>query len=278
MKSEKEIKAMITLLDDPDDEIREQVENHLVLLGETVIPHLEEANDGKLDPEFHLKIEVLKHRINFNTVKDKMKSWNQSGCKDLLEGMWLICKYEHPELDIQVLRDKIAEIYCAVFLELNENLTALEQIKVLNFIFFNVFKFTGNTTQFYKPENYLLNKVMDEKKGNPISLCIIYMLVAKTLKLPVYGVNLPNLFVLTYKKDDLQFYINVFNKGVVFTRKEIEEYLQQLNVPSKPEYFEPCDYSIIIERVIKNLIIAYEKKGEEDKMKDMEELLKCVRR
>ena len=267
---------MISLVGDPDNEIRHQIENHLILLGETIIPHLDEANDAKFDPEFHLKIEFLKQRINFNATKVKIQEWEEGGCKDLLEGMWLICKYEYPETDLQYLREKIAEIYCAVFLEFNDQLTALEQIKVLNFVFFNVFKFSGNTAQFYKPENYMLNKVLEEKKGNPISLCIIYMLVAKTLKLPVYGVNLPNLFVLTYKKDDLQFYINVFNKGVVFAKKDIEQYLQQLKMTAKPEFFEPCDYQIILKRVLRNLIVAYEKKGDEERKTDMEEILKCL--
>ena len=65
----------------------------------------------------------------------------------------------------------------------------------------------------------MINAVLESKKGNPISMCVVYMLIAQKLKLPVYGVNLPSLFVLTYKKGDEQFYINAFNKGLNFFKK-----------------------------------------------------------
>ncbi len=60
----------------------------------------------------------------------------------------------------------------------------------------------------------MLHLVLENKRGNPLTLCVIYLLIATKLDLPVYGVNLPNLFILTYKHPVVdQFYINVYNKG-----------------------------------------------------------------
>ncbi len=64
----------------------------------------------------------------------------------------------------------------------------------------------------------MINQVLESKKGNPISLAAVYMLIAQKLKLPIFGVNLPNLFVLIYKSEELNFYINVFNRGVIFSK------------------------------------------------------------
>ena len=119
----------------------------------------------------------------------------------------------------------------------------------------------------------MLSTVLDTKKGNPISLCAIYMLVAKKLGLPIYGVNLPNLFVLTYKTDELTFYVNAFNKGLVFSRKDIHNYLNHLKIEPKEEYFEPTDNLQIIMRSLRNLGNSFDKLGEAEKVDEIKEML-----
>jgi regulator of sirC expression with transglutaminase-like and TPR domain len=93
------------------------------------------------------------------------------------------------------------------------------------------------------------------------------MWISQKLGMPVYGVNLPNLFVLTYKKDELQFYINVFNKGLIFNKTDIDNYIAQLNLEQNEIYYQPCSNLEIVRRVLRNLILAYEKAGD-DSYKD----------
>jgi regulator of sirC expression with transglutaminase-like and TPR domain len=115
--------------------------------------------------------------------------------------------------------------------------------------------------------------VLESKKGNPISLCSIYLLVAKKLGLPIYGVNLPNLFVLIYTQEDSSFYINAFNKGVIFSREDIQNFLEQLKIDPQPAFFDPCSNLAIVLRFLKNLSTAFEKLGETDKVDEVQELL-----
>jgi regulator of sirC expression with transglutaminase-like and TPR domain len=121
--------------------------------------------------------------------------------------------------------------------------------------------------------NSFLNVVLESKKGNPISLCVIYMWIAQKLGYPIYGVNLPNLFVLTYKQKEIQFYINVFNKGLIFNRVDIDNYLAQLNLTPNDIYYNPCSNLEIIRRVLRNLIMAYEKSGDEDYKAELTDLI-----
>ena len=122
----------------------------------------------------------------------------------------------------------------------------------------------------------MLNVVLESKKGNPISLCVIYMLVARKLGIPLYGVNLPNLFVLTYKSEQLQFYINVFNRGLVFTRNDIDNYIAQLNLAPSDIFYQPCNNLEIVKRVLRNMILAFEKMGDDDRIRETEMLLKVI--
>jgi regulator of sirC expression with transglutaminase-like and TPR domain len=140
-------------------------------------------------------------------------------------------------------------------------------------VFFDKFNFKPNTRDYYSPANSMINQVLETKRGNPISMCSIYLIVAQKLKLPVYGVNLPNLFVLTYKFKTYQFYINIFNRGVMFSRKDIENHIKQMNIPPNDIFFNPCSNEEIVKRTLRNLIYAYKKAAENNKYEDIRRLL-----
>jgi regulator of sirC expression with transglutaminase-like and TPR domain len=101
------------------------------------------------------------------------------------------------------------------------------------------------------------------------------MLVAQRLDLPVFGVNLPNLFVLTYQLADqpLSFYINCYNRGVVLSRADIEHYVGQLGITSQDSFYEPCSNLDIVCRAMRNLQVSFEKLQELGKAEEVGQLL-----
>jgi regulator of sirC expression with transglutaminase-like and TPR domain len=102
------------------------------------------------------------------------------------------------------------------------------------------------------------------------------MLVAQRLKMPVYGVNLPNLFIVTYKDDKHQFYVNAFNKGLIFSKQDIENYIHELHLAPQDSFFEPCSSLEIVRRVFRNLIMSFDKMGEHEKAEEVKELLLLI--
>lgn len=276
--SNKELKALVSLLDDTDTEVVQHVENKIMSLGTHIIPYLEFEWESSFNPVLQKRIEELVHTLQFELLKEKLTDWKDRGAEDLLEGMWLINTYQYPDLEYDDLKKELEQIYYEAWLEFKAEIHPVDQVKILNSVLFGKLKFGANTKNFHSPGNSMLSVVLQTKKGNPISLCVIYILVAQKLKLPVYGVNLPNLFVLTYKQDDNQFYINAFNRGLVFTRKEVDEYIGNLNLSPNDMYYEPCDNIDIVSRVLRNLINAHEKLGHTDKTEELDELLKLLSR
>jgi len=114
------------------------------------------------------------------------------------------------------------------------------------------------------------------KKGNPISLCVIYMLLAKRLGLPVSGVNLPSLFIITYKTPQIQFYINIFNRGLIFSKVDISNYIKQMQLKPQDSFFQPCTNLDIVTRVLRNLIVSFEKVSDLERAKEVESILKAI--
>ncbi len=283
--SEKEVAALISLLDDPDDGVFQSVRGRLQGLGAPVVPFLERAWENSFDSVLQQRLEELIHQIQFEQLSTRLGAWFADGGQDLLEGVLLVNRYQYPDLDEEKMRDQLNALRNSIWLEINPNLTALELIRVFNHMLFEVHGFQGNTTNYHAPQNSWLNHLLESKKGNPLMLSILYLWLARQLDVPVYGINLPEHFVLAYMQEQpegateemprqILFYINPFSKGTVFSRKEIDAFIQQLKLPYDPAYYEPCSYADMVRRLIRNLILSFDKLGYKDKSEELKMLLK----
>ncbi len=274
--SEKELKALVSLLDDQDDQIVTQVVDKIRSLGKEAIPFLEQEWEGNFNPLVQRRIEELIHDLQYELLKFRIEEWYVSKDQDLLTGLWLIATYQYPDLEIEKLKQELEQIYYEAWLEFKPDLYPFDQVKVLNGVLFNKLKFGANTKNFHSPGNSMINIVLETHKGNPITLCIIYLLVAQKLKMPVSGVNLPNLFIVTYKDEKNQFYINAFNKGLIFSKQDIENYIHELRLTPQDSFFQPCSNLEIVRRVFRNLIMSFDKMGEHEKAEEVKELLLLI--
>ena len=295
--TENEISAMIMLLDDNDKEVVQQVESHLVSFGEVAIPYLETRWNDDFSLVQQQKLEQIIHQIQFDALKRDLESWRLSEQQDLFEGIMLLNRFQYPNLNIQEVKNKIEKIRLDAWLELHYELTALEKIRILNHVFYDLHGFKGNTQVYHSPDNSFVNKVLDKKEGNPISLAVLYSIVAQKLGIPVFGINLPQHFILAYLYDKelngtdlmqknilikenklhkVMFYINPFNKGLIFTRQNVEDFVNQLKLIHDDSFYLPCNNVEILKRVLRNLTAAYKSKNQEDKMAELEVLMRVL--
>lgn len=286
--SREEIQALIQLLDDPSAEVHQAVTQNLLDQGASILPELEAAWEESPDQAYQEKVIGIMQEIQTQSTHLEMKRWIAKEQYDLLKGVYLLARYQYPDLTLSDVEDPLDKIIKDVWLELNNNLTALEKVRILNHIIFDVHGFSKNAKNFYSPRNSFINQVLETKKGNPISLSVVYSVIAQRLGLPIYGVNLPKNFILAYRdelpsgetydefSEDILFYINPFNRGAVLGMKEIEYFLKQQDIEAKRAYFLPCSNPETIMRMLHNLINAYKKLGYEEKVDQFEEVLKVV--
>jgi regulator of sirC expression with transglutaminase-like and TPR domain len=291
MEANATIQALVRLIDDPDELVYQQVRDELLKFGSEVLPVLEQSWEqdyyGLL---FQDRIENLIHDIQFESVKAQLKTWLQAPDKDLLSGAIIIAKYQYPGLDAALLNERIQAIRRDIWLELNDHQTAFEQVKIFNRIFFGMHRFRGEGQNYHTPANSYINTVLESRKGNPLSLCLIYSVIAQSLDLPIYGVNLPNHFVLAYmdskhsafglkqEEDDygVLFYINAFSKGSIFDAAEIKSFIQGIHLQPDRSFFEPCSNSAILKRMLSNLIHAFQQVGAVQKVAELQELRNMI--
>jgi regulator of sirC expression with transglutaminase-like and TPR domain len=283
-----ELIALISLLDEPNNSTFDKIKDKILYYGIDAIPFLEDAWDNSFDNHLQSRIEEVIHSIQILNLKNKLTEWKENERFDLMKGFYLVSKYQYPDLDYHTMKEKVEKIEKEIWLELNSNLTALEKIKVINHILFDVNRFSGNKVNIDAPQNLFLNNLLETRKGNHLSLGVLYIVLSQKLGIPVYGVDLPQHFILAYidniheeniiaeNEDEVLFYINPFNKGAVFTQREIELFIKHLKLKSDTRYFKPCDNISIIRRMFDNIIYSYKKLGYLDKVdevKDIQEVL-----
>lgn len=274
MIKESELKALVTLLEDEDEEVVSHVEQKLMEIGTQVIPLLEHEWEINFNPLIQRRIEDLIHTLQFELVQERLIDWKENRQNDLLEGMWLVATFQYPDLDLEELRQEIHDLYIEVWREFKDDMVPFDQIRTMNSVLFDKIKFRANTRNFHSPANSMINAVLESKKGNPISLCTVYLLIAQKMSLPIFGVNLPNLFILTFKNDVAEFYINCFSKGLIFTKDDIDNYLDHLNITKRELFYEPCEHLDIILRSLRNLVVSFEKLGDYHKSDEVKTILK----
>ena len=281
-----ELQALISMLDEPSEVNYDSIKQKIVSYGKDAIPLLEDAWMKSSREKDIGRIEKLIEEIRFNDVYFALENWAKFHYDDLIEAFFILTRFQYPDFEEDKYRGLFERLKKDMWLEINENLTALEKVKVLNHIFYEVYRFRGQFPQQTKVSDYFLNNLMDNFKGSAIALGILYISLAQKLNIPIFGVDLHQHFVLAYmddtqpvkppeayKDNEVLFYIAIVNKGSVFTKNEIEHYIKKANISSQPHYFLPCNNPTIIERMLNEIIYIYRMEDNDEKAEMVIKLL-----
>lgn len=297
MIGDSEIQAILYLLDDPDEDVANAVEEKLYNEGSSIIPILEEYWTGNADPLRAYRIENIIRSIQTRELKQDFQNWIESPDRDLLQACILVARIQYPGLNRDAIYAHIEKVRLDVWMAMYSAGNPIDRVQILNHILFERYGLKGNQESYHAPDNSFINRVIETRSGNPISLCNIYAIIAQRLGLPVFGVNLPQHFVLAWCEDSnpgsqvsfqaklglkpsdfgkVLFYINPFSNGQVFLRKNIDEFLNTIKVETKEEFYVPCDNLEIVRRMLRNLHFSYAENQNNEKRNLIEEYMKIV--
>ena len=274
--------ALINLLDEPDEGAFNLIREQILLLGMDAIGPLEKCLENRFEAVVEERIRSIILKLNQENLYVEFSNWLNIGSSDLLKGFILVTKTEYPSLDEEEIVIGIEQLKMDIWIELHDNLTALENVKVLNHMIFDIHHFEGNKTDITAPQNNFITTLLENKQGSALSLGILLIVLGQKLGLPLYGVNLPQHFILAYLTDtgivnpgenDVLFYINPFTRGTIFTRRDIDLFIGQMKIKPEKSFFAPCSNPVIIRRLIETLIFSYNQTGDTGKIENLETLL-----
>ncbi len=280
MEENKEITALLHLIDDPDEYVYSTVSDKIVSFGKDIIPNLENLWENTSNEDIQERIELLIHRLHFRDLTEDFTEWAAKDA-DLLEGALLVARYHYPDLDATVIYQDIEKLRRNTWLELNNYLTPIEQINIVTSIFYNYYKQKGVEFTYDNPDDYLVNKTLESKKGNALSNGIIYIALCELLDIPVRPVNIPRQFILAYfdpqhdllnpagqSSEKIHFFVDPLN-GQMYSHQDVEAYFKRISVPAVPSYFRKLSNRRIIQFLLEELSKCFDNDRNRYKMDEL---------
>ncbi len=184
-----------------------------------------------------------------------LKNWPPPQSPWMAHAMLELAQIEYPGLDPRPYLTQLNEISSHLGDRLRNFNDGREFVEKAAEYLFGELGFRGNETNFYDPDNSCLNQVLDRKVGIPITLSLVYVLVASRLKMPVYGVALPRRFVVRYDDGNYSTYIDPYGGG---QRVSIGECLRMAGLETADlSIFIPATPKRILMRMLENLQGCY---------------------
>lgn len=232
MRADTEIISLMSLMDDPDSTVRGAVRDRLLSRGEHAIEQLETLVKDGISEERRLfyfdYIEDLKEEI----INERIVNYLKSPDPLLLDGLFLISKTIDSSLDefdfynsIEILTDEIR-------IELSDEKTAIENVKIFNHIFFRRIGFKHCDTLVQKEENALINRVIESRNGNPVAISLLYFLLSRSVGLPIFPICFQGGFVPVYMdtENNILFYLNIFKGGSIFLEDNLKQFFEDIGL------------------------------------------------
>jgi len=268
-----EISSLIRLLDDRDPFVTDQVGNRLVEMGTEAVPFLEMASRGE---NLILKTRALKilGRIAPRQLADAFRNLSRTHSGDdidLEQGVLLLMQFGHPAADAEHVHQQLDRLADDLAPEINPQVPSGQVLQTLIDYLFHQQGFHGNQDNYIDPDNSYLDTVLENKTGLPIVLSVLCILIGQRLGLPIVGIGLPYHFIAKYNSLTDPILFDPFHKGRILTPEKCSEMVQGFGIPFEPHYLFPVSHREILTRMIQNLVIAYQKLGEEDKVGSLRE-------
>lgn len=276
--SETQIRALIRLLSDDNDRVAKTISAKLIEIGDSVVPLLLEAEIEQ--PEMARRIESILDEIRGGHLERELQALaaRPDEQMDLETGAFLIARYAYPALEPAVYSRKLDEIATELRALMGHRVSGEETVKILNRYLFTELGFRGNAKHYYDPDNSYLNRVIDRRTGIPISLSVVYLLVARRLELPVYGIGMPGHFLVQYESGRYKVFVDCFNAGALLTERDCARFLMQAGYGFDERYLQKSSARAILIRILKNLLPIYHKLDETIKAARMTRFIEILDR
>ncbi len=140
----------------------------------------------------------------------------------------------------------------------------------------------GTEVGYQHPEEFLINKVIETKRGNAIANGVLYLLLSELLDIPIKAINIPRQFVLAYIKPGfeedpdqprdasqrIEFFIDAMS-GQVFTHKDVDNYFKRISVPPVPSYFKPVSHCRVVQTLLEEFSKCFDNSKNDYKQKEL---------
>jgi regulator of sirC expression with transglutaminase-like and TPR domain len=192
---------------------------------------------------------------------------------ELETGALLLARTALPEADAGVVATELDRLAARCRELITEPATVRERCRVINRVLFHEAGFHGNTDNYEDPLNSFLPAVVERRVGLPITLAMVYLLVAQRIGVELDPVGLPGHFLVGCFTEGTPFFIDAFERGAFRTQGELMLYLRARGFDPAPADLSPTPVREVLARCCRNLVAHYAAGGHHHRARMFESFL-----
>ena len=273
-----QISDLIYLIDDRDEFVREQVREQLIKVGEDAIPFLEVTARTE-----NLKIKSIASEIIQAIIpKQLLRQFEQlaqsspSGHWSLEKGVILLQKFGYPGEETDSLSQSLDLLAQEVSTLIEDSQSPEQIIQILTRYLFFEKGFEGNKIDFFETDNTYFSRVLDRRKGIPITLTALCVFLGQRIGLPIVGVGLPGRYIAKYESLTQPIYFDPFNEGRILSQEDCASLTEQMGYHFEEHYLIAATSRETLTRMMNNLIVIYNKNSESEKARFLSDFIKVL--
>ncbi|MSR76999.1 MAG: hypothetical protein EXS63_02060 [Candidatus Omnitrophica bacterium] len=260
MSDPKQLPHLLRLLSDDSETVQQALLRALLEFGSTLESELDHLKEPPT-PEQRDQIKSLLSEHAKIIFLEKWPHWQEcdSDEEQLESALSILAEFQNGvscPLTLKDLLDELAEEYREAFAAENRNVFTLAEF------LFRQKEIQGATEDYYHPRHSNLVYVIENKRGIPISLTCLYMLVGVRLGMAIEGCNFPQHFLARVAVNDEMLFVDCFNQGMFYREAELLKMAQGTAAEVREILRMDANPEGIVARILNNLVTAYETQGD----------------
>lgn len=180
---------------------------------------------------------------------------------DLERGLWLLARFEEPGLDVRPYVLALDAMAAEVLRRIEKLAPTAERALVLCQYLGRELGYRGDDEDYHHPDNVYLHRAIVRKRGLPLSLCAIYVLVARRAGIQAAIVPLPGHVMLRLYGSDKSVIVDPFHQGAVRTERDCLKFLAENGLAFQSSWFGDASEAAMFGRQTNNLCASYRRRG-----------------
>lgn len=244
--------ALMDLLDDTSPTVRKALLAEFQSLGQDGIRFLQGVSRGQnriYGHHAHRYLTELKFADPIAEFRGFIRSMNY----ELETGMFLMCRTLYPEFSIGESCSHLDSIATRCLELIVEPMSIREKCRVINRVLFHDFGYVGDAEHYSDPRNSFINQVIIRRKGIPVTLSVLYILVADRCGIRLDPIGVPGHFMVGCFEEGRPFFIDSFQRGLLRSPDEVFTLIRRSNIIPKINDLAPAPIREVLCRCCRNL-------------------------
>jgi regulator of sirC expression with transglutaminase-like and TPR domain len=252
--------ALLNLLSDEDPAVYQTIREKILSCGPPAVEWLRPHITSN-DPALRRRVRQIVLHFDRQAADDHFLGFclRHGEEFDLEQAAWLFALTQYPSINVEAYQALLDGYTNELRDRLGSSVEPQGKLAIINEYLFGELGFAGNEEHYYDPQNSYWNRVMDQRRGNPINMCLLYLVLARRLRLPVAGIGLPGHFICRYQSTASEIYIDPFNRGKLLTKADCIQYLTNANCSLRDDYMAPVSTRRLMLRICSNLHQIYQR-------------------